>query len=243
VSRRSSFLRPELLPLLILVLVAGGIWAFAELADEVREGETRRVDERLLLALRNPADRADPLGPRWLEEMQRDFTGLGGFPVLSLLTLAVSGFLFLDHKHRAALLVLGAVGGAYVLSFLLKLGFQRPRPDLVPHGSLVLTTSFPSQHSMLAAATYLTLGALLARVQPRRRHKVFVLGLAVLLTLIVGTSRVYLGVHWPTDVLAGWTAGGVWALLCWQVARWLQRRGHVEKEGETAPEDAPEEAG
>ncbi|HVR96386.1 MAG TPA: phosphatase PAP2 family protein [Thermoanaerobaculia bacterium] len=227
-----SLLRPELLPLLVLVLVAGGIWMFAELAGEVREGETKQIDEAVLLALRNPADRSDPLGPRWVEEMARDFTALGGVGVLTILTLAVCGFLVLDHKNRAALLVFVEVGGALVLSFLLKHGFQRPRPDLVPHGSYVYTTSFPSGHSMMSAATYLTLGALLARVQPRRRLKAYLLGLAVLLTLVVGFSRVYLGVHWPTDVLAGWTAGGVWALIGWLLARWLQRRGKVETEGE-----------
>ena len=224
------FLRLELVPLIALVLVAGGVWSFAELAEEVREGETRQVDEQILLALREPADRSDPLGPRWLEETGRDFTALGGTAFLALLTFAVSGYLGLAGKRRAAVLVLVAIGGGFLLSSLLKLGFQRPRPDLVPHGVHVYSTSFPSQHSTMAAATYLTLGALLARVQARRRLKAFLLGFALLLTLIVGTSRVYLGVHWPTDVLAGWTAGGIWALLCWLLARWLQRRGQVEGE-------------
>jgi undecaprenyl-diphosphatase len=233
--KRWPFLRAELLPLLLLVLVAGGIWAFAGLADEVMEGGTHRIDERILLALRNPADRSDPIGPRWLEESERDFTALGGVGVLTLLTLAVGGYLVLDGKRRAALLVLLAVGGGLLLSSLLKHEFQRPRPDLVPHGSYVYTTSFPSGHSTMAAATYLTLGALLSRVHPRRRMKAFLLGFAVLLTLLVGCSRVYLGVHWPTDVLAGWTAGGVWALLCWLLARWLQHRGHVETDAQAPP--------
>lgn len=230
--RRRSLLRPEFLPLLVLVLVAGGTWLFAELAEEVMEGDTNQVDEMVLLALRNPQDRSDPLGPRWVEEMARDFTALGGVGVLMILTLAVCGFLVLDRKNHAALLVLVAVGGALALSSLLKYGFQRPRPDLVPHGSYVYTSSFPSGHSMMAAATYLTLGALLARVQPRRRLKAYLLGSALLLTVVVGFSRVYLGVHWPTDVLAGWTAGGVWALSGWLAARWLQGRGHVETEDE-----------
>lgn len=220
--------RLELLPLIALILLAGGIWTFAELADEVREGETRQLDERILLAMRNPADRSDPLGPRWVEETERDFTALGGVAVMSLLTLAVSGFLFLDRKNRAALLVMAAVGGGLLLSAALKHGFERPRPDLVPHGSYVYTSSFPSGHSTMAAATYLTLGALLARVQPRRRMKVFLLGVALLITVLVGISRVYLAVHWPTDVLAGWTLGGLWALVCWLLARWLQHRGQVE---------------
>jgi undecaprenyl-diphosphatase len=225
-------LRSELWPILLLVLVASGIWAFAELAGEVREGETQRVDRAILLALRNPADPADPVGPRWAEEAARDLTALGGIAVLSLLTLAVGGYLFLDGKRRAALLVVVAVAGGLAVATLLKQGFQRPRPDLVPHGVYVYTTSFPSGHSTMSAATYLTLGALLARVQRRRRQKLFLMGFAVLLTVIVGFTRVYLGVHWPTDVLGGWAAGGVWALLCWLAAWWLQRRGEVEKPGE-----------
>ena len=235
--KKLPFLRLELVPILVLVLVAGGIWLFAEIADEVGEGETRQIDEQILLALRNPADRSDPLGPRWLEEMERDFTALGGIGVLLLLTVAVSVYLMLDGKKHAALLVLLAVGGAWGGSHLLKQGFQRSRPDLVPHGSYVYTTSFPSGHSMMSAATYLTLGALLARTHSRRRLKVFLLVFAALLTLVVGSSRVYLGVHWPTDVLAGWTAGGVWALLIWLLARWLQHRGTVESEDEPAPDE------
>jgi undecaprenyl-diphosphatase len=221
----------ELVPLVLLVLVAGGIWVFAQLADEVKEGETRRFDERVLLSLRNPADRSDPLGPAWVEETERDFTALGGVAVMGLLTLGVSGFLLLDGKKGAAVLVLVAVVGGLLLSSVLKHAVERPRPELVPHGSYVYTSSFPSGHSTMSAATYLTLGALLARVQRRRRLKAFLLGFAILLTLLVGISRVYLGVHWPTDVLAGWTLGGIWALVCWLLARRLQRSGQVETAG------------
>jgi undecaprenyl-diphosphatase len=112
----------------------------------------------------------------------------------------------------------------------LKYSIDRDRPALVPHGSVVYTASFPSGHSMLAASTYLTMGALLARVQRRRRIKAYILMVAITATLLVGISRVYLGVHWPTDVIAGWTAGTGWALLCWLLARWLQAHGAVENE-------------
>jgi undecaprenyl-diphosphatase len=219
----------ELTVLVLLALAAAGLWAFVAIADEVVEGETISFDRALLVALRNPSDLSDPIGPPWVEELFRDFTALGGVGVLAFLTFAVIGFLLLERRKRAALLILAAVGGGLLLSTLLKEVFSRPRPDLVPHGSYVYTASFPSGHSMMSAATYLTLGALLARVQPRRRLKIYILSVAILLTLVVGFSRVYLGVHWPTDVLAGWSVGAVWALLCWLVARWMQRRGQLEQ--------------
>lgn len=234
--RWTTLARQELLPLVLLVLIAAGVWLFAELAGEVREGDTKTLDRTVLLALRNPADLSDPIGPPWLEEGVRDFTALGSMVVLALLTLAVCGFLFLDGKRRVGLLIFVAVTGGLAGSQLLKSGFQRPRPDLVPHRAVVSSSSFPSGHSMNAAATYLTLGALLARIQKRRRLRAFILVLAAFFTLLVGFSRVYLGVHWPTDVLAGWTAGGVWAFLCWAVALRLQRRGAIEKPGESDDE-------
>jgi len=222
--------RHEFATLVLLVLLPAGILIFAELADAVIEGKTSSFDQRVLLALRNPADSADPRGPAWVEEAGRDLTALGGTIVLTLLTLVVSGYLLLDRKRRAAVLVLVAVLGGLLLSLLLKEVFLRPRPALVPHRSYVVTTSFPSGHSMMSAITYLTLGALLARVQPRPRVKAFLLIWAVFITFLVGISRVYLGVHWPTDVLAGWTAGATWALFCWLVARWLQRHGQIEEQ-------------
>lgn len=201
---------------------------FIKLAGEVADGDTAALDRRILLSLRNPQDLSDPIGPSWVEEAARDLTGLGGHTILGLITLSVLAYLVLAQKRRAALFVLVAVVGGMLLSAGLKIGFERPRPDLVPHGTRVYTASFPSGHAMLSATTYLTLGALLARVQARRRIKVFLIGFAVGLTLLVGASRVYLGVHWPSDVLAGWCGGAAWASLCWLVALALQRRGQVE---------------
>lgn len=216
-----------------LVAMAGfalTIWGFIEVADEVVEGESHAIDSRILLALRNASDLSDPIGPLWVEELGRDFTALGGVGVLTLLTFSVAGYLWLIGKVRAMLLVLGAIGSGLLVSTLLKQGFDRTRPDLVPHDSLVYTASFPSGHSMMAAITYLTLAALLARVLPNRATKVYFLALAVIVTVGVGVSRVYLGVHWPSDVLAGWAVGASWALLFWLIARQLQRRGQVEPE-------------
>ena len=226
--RAPAFLEPR--ALLVLILVAFCAWAFFMLADEVVEGGTHAFDTRLLLALRNPADPSDPLGPGWIEELGRDITALGGVGILAGITLAASGYLWLRGSRRSMWLLLVAIGSGQALSSLAKSGFDRPRPDLVPHGMQVYTASFPSGHSMMAAVTYLTIATLLARVQPTRALKAYVMSVAVLVMVAVGVSRVYLGVHWPTDVLAGWAAGAAWALGCWLVAHWLSLRGAVEPE-------------
>ena len=220
----------ELPALLAVVVLSGGVWAFLEVADEVVERESLGADEALLLALRSEGNPDDPLGPAWVEEMARDFTALGGTGVLTLITAAALGYLLLADRRRTALLTLVAVGGGLLISTLLKAGFDRPRPDLVPHESMVYTASFPSGHSMMAAVTYLTLAAILTRVLSTPLLKAWALLVAAFLTLLVGVSRVYLGVHWPTDVLGGWTAGAAWAALCWLAARQLQRRRLVEDE-------------
>jgi undecaprenyl-diphosphatase len=225
--------RHELTLLVLIALVAMAGWGFVELANEVLEGKARAMDQAILLAMRSSDDFNDPIGPRWFEEMMRDFTALGGVGVLTFITLSFAGFLALQRKFHAAILLLFAVGGGTLLSFLLKRSFDHPRPDLVPHESYVVTSSFPSSHSMMSAITYLTLGALLAWTQPHRQIKAYLLILAIALTIVVGISRVYLGVHWPTDVLAGWAAGGIWAFFCWTVARWLQQRGKIKLSSET----------
>lgn len=217
--------------LILLLVVLGGSWGFVELADEVMEGDTQSFDERVVQSLRQPGDLQQPLGPVWLEEVGRDLTALGGVTVLLLVTAAVVGYLLLDGKYHAALFVLAAIGGGFVLTFALKSFFERPRPSFVPHLTQVYTASFPSGHAMLSAVVYLTLGALLVPLVARRL-KIYVLTIALLLTLVVGLSRIYMGVHYPTDILAGWVAGLAWATLSLLLLRWLQRRGQAETAGE-----------
>lgn len=211
-----------------IVLAAAALFAFAELADEVLEGETHRFDTMILLALRDGNDLSDPWGPPWLEEAMRDVTALGSTVVLSAITLGVAGLFLLTRRRLVALMVVGAVGSGVAASNLFKLGFDRPRPDLVPHLSQVHTLSFPSSHAMMSAVVYLTLGVLLARIYPDVRIKVYVLALATLATVAVGISRVYLGVHWPTDVLGGWAVGAAWAACCWLLILWMQSRHRSE---------------
>lgn len=218
----------EPLVLVALLLVTLGVWGFVEVAGEVVEGDTEAFDRWLLRSLRKPDNPAEPLGPEWMHEFGRDVTGLGGAFIVGLLIAATAGFLWLDRRRRMAAFLVAATVSGLVVSLGLKELFARPRPDVVPHLAKVQTSSFPSAHSMLSAVVYLTLGVLVAAAVPARSLRVYAIGVAVLITGLVGVSRVYLGVHYPTDVLAGWTAGLVWALGCWLVARWLQRRGDVE---------------
>lgn len=226
---RASWPRGEDARLLgLALLVVAAAWGFVELADDVIEGDTRAVDEGVLRALRSDGDPAVPIGPRWLRQVARDLTALGSVAVLSLVVAGACGWLLLVGKRGATLLVLGATAGGGLLAAGLKGLFARARPDVVPHLDEVSSASFPSGHSMLSAVVYLTLGALLARLTARRRERLFVLSVALGLTGLVGATRVYLGVHYPSDVLAGWAAGLAWALAWWTGAAYLQRRGRVE---------------
>jgi undecaprenyl-diphosphatase len=210
---------------LALVVLGTGLFVFIVVAGEMMAGDTLRFDRWLLMAMRSAGDPGDPIGPLWMEEMFRDFTALGGVGVLSVLTLLSVVYLWLQGLHRVAVITLLAILGGLLLSTLLKTVFDRPRPDIVTHGSLVYTASFPSGHSMLSAVVYLTGAALLATVHKTRKLRIYLIGCAVLTTLLVGISRIYLGVHWPSDVLAGWAAGSAWASACWLFTHWLRERG------------------
>jgi undecaprenyl-diphosphatase len=219
----------EAVVLTVFAIGTAATLGFIKLADEVLEGETQSFDQWAVQVLREPQDPADPIGPRWMEEVGRDATALGGFAWLTFTTIVIAGYLILVKKTHMMWFMVGAITSGALISFLLKQIYARPRPNIVPHLSIVQTSSFPSGHSMLAAVVYLTLGSLLAVVMPNAQLKVYVLFVAGMLTLFVGASRVYLGVHYPTDVLAGWLAGLVWALVCWLIARWLQIHGQVEQ--------------
>lgn len=232
--RVAAFLRiedlrgPDARLLLSLLALVVCVWTFVTIANHVAGGRAQPIDERLMRALRVPGDVSQPIGPGWLPGAVRDITALGSAPVLVIFVLAVAGALVARRQYHAVLLLLAATVGGILLNNALKGLFGRPRPDLALHLTDVRSMSFPSGHAMESAIIYLTLAALLARLVQTRTLRLYFLAVAALLTLIVGLSRVYLGVHYPSDVLAGWTAGLAWALLCWTIASYLQRRGSVE---------------
>jgi undecaprenyl-diphosphatase len=219
-----------------LGLLVGGvvflllIFCISRLASEVFEGETQTFDKQILMSLRNPADPSVPIGPPWLVGAALDITALGSATVLGLVVLAVAGFLVLQGMWRPGIFVVLATWGGWFINGALKQFFQRPRPDIVSHLREVMTTSFPSGHALTSAVVYLTLGALSMRIAKRRITKFYCMGVAMLTTVLVGVSRVYLGVHYPTDVVAGWMIGLSWALLCWLLERSLERRSGWKRE-------------
>jgi undecaprenyl-diphosphatase len=211
--------RPEYVAEIGIIIISLGLLGFVTLSGEVIEGETQSFDQQLLLWFRNSNDLSDPIGPPWLEVVIRDISALGGLTMLGMLTLAACGYLWLHRQPRLAVFIALAVTTGSLLNTLLKALFGRARPDIVPHGTSAALSSFPSGHAMMSAMVFLTLGALLSLSTDDNRVKLYILCWSVVLTLLVGISRVYLGVHWPTDIIAGWMAGATWALVCLLLSR------------------------
>lgn len=208
---------------LVTLIVTFGVIAcglsFIKLADEVFDGETRHFDEWVLRSLRRADDPSVPIGPDWLREAGLDITALGSPAVLILMIVAVMGLMKIRRKHSEIVVTAVTTISGSIFAILLKYTLGRDRPEVVPHLREVTTPSFPSGHAMISAVVFMTLGILLTRVVPGRTAKIYCLIWAMILTFLVGISRIYLGVHYPTDVLAGWMAGIAWALGCWVILR------------------------
>ena len=217
-----NWLEPKVLS--SVAIAAGTLWVFLEITEDVIEGEKKSFDVAILMALRSPTNPLAPAGPPWFQELARDITALGSPSILALVVTVALGFLVLSGHRRTAAFLLASTSGGAVLSMLLKHLIGRPRPDLVPHATQVFSASFPSGHAMLATVVYLTVAALLAKLLPTRTLQLYLMAIAVTLTALIGISRIYLGVHWPSDVLGGWAAGASWALACWLVAWFCQFR-------------------
>ena len=212
------------------------LWGFLALASEVTEGDTTALDTKILVSLRKADDPSRPIGPAWVETALLDLTAIGGPTVLGLVVLSVVGFLALQGRSRTALVVLITAASGEVANIAMKSVFLRPRPTVVPHLRDIASTSFPSGHAMESAIIYLTLGAMLMRLAEGRATKLYCIGLAVVVTFLVGVSRVYLGVHYPTDVIGGWIFGFLWASLCWLVSQRFEEQTGVVEEREKATE-------
>lgn len=198
------------------------LWLFVKVAEEVGEGDHAGLEAKIMKSMRR-ADNPEMLrGPDWLVVTARDITALGGAAGTVLIVGLTVGYLVLSRRWVVATFILCSVGGGFLLSLVLKHQFTRPRPEIVPHLMVEDSTSFPSGHSMSSAVVYITLGALLARTATGRALKIYLICAALFLSGLIGVSRVAMGVHYPSDVLAGWLAGTGWALICWTVAYWLQ---------------------
>ena len=229
-QQRPTIQRTRTMP--FVLTIAGLVFAFGLIAQEVVRGKTLAFVRLIMLSLRSAADPSVPIGPAWLPEAARDVTSLGSMVVLGIVTLAGVGYLLLAGKPAVAWLMVIAVVGGIALSDLLKFAFGRARPDVVAPLARVFTTSFPSAHATLSAIAYLTIGAILARSQSSSTLSLYFMSLAAFLTVLIGVSRIYLGVHYPTDVLAGWCVGAAWALGCWStMARWQSVGGQLVPHG------------
>ena len=208
-----DLVRTELRLLIGLTLASASLYGFLHTMGEVREGDTYKFDTTILLALRRTGDLGVPIGPRWLQETARDVTALGGFTVLTLVVVASVAMLLLHRRRTQAAVFAAAVVVGEVVAEVTKLLVGRTRPDLVPHLDQVYSSSFPSGHSAMSPIVYFTLAGILAAGEPDRVTKTLLLGLSAALVFAIGVSRVYLGVHWPTDVLGGWAMGTAVALV------------------------------
>lgn len=236
-QRLLALARGEIALLSALFVAAAGVLAFIEIADDMAEADGRAFDAMVLEAMRPHADPADAWGPWWLEEALADITSLGGISVLGLFAVAAVGFLLIQKKRLSALMLVLGLAGGVGLSEGLKGLFERQRPPVEFQAVETLNASFPSGHALLSTVFYLSVGVMLARVLPTRRLKAWVMAMAVVVAMLVGVSRVYLGAHWATDVLAGWSLGAAWAMALWLVAHLierLQRRRHAALQDEPA---------
>ncbi len=225
-----SFVVAEYSVLIGLAIATALIWAFVGLADEVSEGDTHVVDTAILQIFRSQDDPSQMIGSFWFQEAIRDITSLGSFSLLTIILVFVVLLLAIRKQVAEAALVAVAVISGTIISQFLKGFFERSRPEFSSIAEQ-LSASFPSGHAMLSAVTYLTIGALLARFTSRLRLKIFFFAAAIILTVMVGVSRVILGVHYPSDVVAGWALGAGWALICSTVTFFLQERGQVKSDG------------
>jgi undecaprenyl-diphosphatase len=220
------------LPIVALLLATLGLWGFLNIADEVQDQDAQPFDEQVLQII---GGRYDTASGFW-REAGRDITALGGSTVITLVISGTVIFLLLGSRWKTSLFVIASVVGGLLISLWLKEIYDRPRPELFKHKSYTHTPSFPSGHSTNSAVAYLTIAILLAKLVDRPLLKGYIFFVGLLVPVLVGLSRLYLGVHWPTDVAAGWLLGLSWGLVVWGTATFLQRRNMIEAQGSLQPD-------
>ncbi|MDQ1154612.1 phosphatase PAP2 family protein [Brevundimonas sp. SORGH_AS_0993] len=230
-ARLLATARTELAALSALFVAAVGVLVFVEVADDMTEADGQAFDHHVLALMRPYADDPGrPWGPWWLKEAAADLTSLGGIAVLGLFALIAILFLVIQRKWLSAVLLPLGLAGGVALSEGLKAVFERERPPAAVQAVETINASFPSGHALLSTVFYLTVAVMLTRAFPKRRLKALVLGVGVVLALLVGVTRIYLGAHWASDVIAGWAVGAAWAMVLWLAAYGidrLQRRRHA----------------
>lgn len=228
-TRALVLARTELAAVAALLVAAIGVITFIDVADDMREADGQAFDQHVLTLLRPYADDPSrPWGPWWLKEAAGDITSLGGISVLGLFAVIVIVFLLMQRKWLSALLLPLGLAGGVLLSEGLKAVFERQRPPASMQAVETINASFPSGHALLSTVFYLTVAVMLTRAFQRRREKVFVLGVGIVMALLIGLTRIYLGAHWASDVFAGWAVGAAWAMVLWlfiyAIERSQQRR-------------------
>ena len=170
-----------------------------------------------MLSLR-VADGARTIGPVWLEYGFVQITALAGWPIIVLLTVALSGLFLIRKQFKYLGVILAVIIGESVLVSMLKSFFDRERPDFIYHLVEVGTKSFPSGHSASAAAFYLTVGLMAANMSSVPVVRRYIMTISIVVIMLIGASRIFLGVHYPTDVIAGFAIGAAWASAIWLIS-------------------------
>lgn len=209
-----------------IMLILAAVLAFFRLGSAVRGGLTLDLDRQIILALRDPANPGQPRGTFWTRDLLHDLSALGGVAVLTLTVLVATVFLWINGRRRHATVLVGTVAAASVVGELLRSSYHRARPDLVAYGDYFSESSFPSGHSLTSTAVWMTLAIIIASLERTRLGKVTAFVAGVFICLAAGFSRVYFGVHWPSDVLGGWLLGSGWALAAWiALSAWKAKEG------------------